>query len=41
MATSSTKPSMTFTVVLFVAAAVIGIAVAYLGITGRIGGPIP
>lgn len=31
----------TFIVVAFVASAIVGLAVAYLGVTGRIGGPIP
>jgi hypothetical protein len=41
MAAPSTKASPTFTIVLFAAAIVIGAAVAYLGMTGHIGGPIP
>jgi hypothetical protein len=35
------RASVTFTVIVFVVAAVVGILVAYLGMTGRIGGPIP
>jgi hypothetical protein len=35
------KPSTSFTIILFTAAIVIGALVTYLGITGRIGGPIP
>jgi hypothetical protein len=32
---------MAFTVIVFVVAAAVGIAITYLGMTGRIGGPIP
>jgi hypothetical protein len=35
------RGSRTFAIVVFVVAAVVGIAIAWLGITGRIGGPIP
>lgn len=35
------RPSMAFTVIVFVVAAAVGIAITYLGMTGRIGGPIP
>ncbi len=31
----------TFILVAFVAAAIVGVAVAYFGVTGQIGGPIP
>jgi hypothetical protein len=41
MAEELAKGSTAFAIVLFVVATVIGIAVAWLGITGRIGGPIP
>ncbi len=32
---------MTFAIVLFVVAVGVGIAITWLGMTGRIGGPIP
>ncbi len=35
------KPSLTFTVAIFVVAAAVGIAIIWLGMTGHIGGPIP
>jgi hypothetical protein len=41
MADDSPRGSMTFAIVVFVVAAVVGIAIAWLGMTGRIGGPIP
>jgi len=37
----STAPSRLFIVLLFAGAVIIGTAIAYLGITGAIGGPIP
>jgi hypothetical protein len=41
MAENDTRGSTTFAIVLFVGATVIGLVIAWLGITGRIGGPIP
>ena len=41
MAEEIARGSTTFAVVLFVVATVSGIVIAWLGITGRIGGPIP
>jgi hypothetical protein len=38
---AAARGSTTFAIVIFVVAAAIGIAIAWLGITGRIGGPIP
>jgi len=35
------KPSRTFLIVTFAVAIAVGAAIAYLGITGMIGGPIP
>lgn len=35
------RPSSTFLIVTFGAAIVVGVLVAYLGITGQIGAPIP
>jgi hypothetical protein len=37
----STAPSRTFIVILFAGAVIIGAVIAYLGIIGAIGGPIP
>jgi hypothetical protein len=37
----STEPSRVFLILLFASAVAIGTAIAYLGITGAIGGPIP
>jgi len=34
-------PSQAFLVITFVAAALVGVAIAYLGITGQIGAGIP
>jgi hypothetical protein len=41
MADELPKVSTTFLIVTFTVAIIIGVAVTYLGITGRIGGPIP
>lgn len=41
MAEETPRASMTFTIVVFVGATAIGALIAYLGMTGRIGGPIP
>jgi hypothetical protein len=41
MAEDAQRGSVAFAVVLFVVATVVGIAIAWLGMTGRIGGPIP
>ncbi len=35
------RPGRAFIIATFVVSAAIGIAVAWLGITGRLGGPIP
>ncbi|HXQ48613.1 MAG TPA: hypothetical protein VN842_02385 [Thermoplasmata archaeon] len=40
-APGSEETSLVFMIVLFVAAITVGVAVAYLGIAGVIGGPIP
>ncbi|MGD0256405.1 MAG: hypothetical protein ABSB90_00785 [Thermoplasmata archaeon] len=37
----STAPNTTFVIVLFAVAIVVGVVIAYLGIAGIIGGPIP
>jgi hypothetical protein len=37
----STAPSRLFVILLFAGAIIIGTAIAYLGIIGVIGGPIP
>ncbi len=37
----SQEPSRAFMIVLFIVAIGVGAAIAYLGITGAIGGPIP
>lgn len=37
----SSKVSMAFLVITIAVAAIVGIAIVYLGVTGKIGGPIP
>ena len=41
MAEPTAQGSTTFAIVIFVVATVVGVVIAWLGITGRIGGPIP
>ncbi len=41
MADEPARGSTTFAIVIFVVATVVGVAIAWLGMTGRIGGPIP
>jgi hypothetical protein len=41
MAEQASQGSMMFAIVIFTVATVIGVVIAWLGITGRIGGPIP
>jgi hypothetical protein len=41
MAEEMAKGSTTFAIVIFVVAAAVGITITWLGMTGRIGTPIP